>query len=216
MKADLKEEIVSAAKELFYTNGYYNTSLRNVADRLSIHHSNILYYFPNKKALGNVVYGGLYDTISTHMLELLHNKDKYYLATYLRLHYKVMYWDKNIFRLYSDFINEGIVTEYVLPNALRNYRYYTDAFDLDLSDEELSAIFHASQGIEQRFINLIVRHESPVSFEKVIDMILSAPLLYMGVDRGEIKRIIAQSVTNVNRIPNEEVRRIVDELRDAT
>ena len=50
MKADLKEDIISAARELFYTNGYYNTSLRNVADKVSIHHSNILYYFPNKKA----------------------------------------------------------------------------------------------------------------------------------------------------------------------
>ena len=212
MIQDLKEKIITTAETLFYENGYENTSLRNVADKLGIHHSNILYYFDSKKALGNVIYGRLYNTISSQILKLIPDKDKYYLATNLRLHYKVMYWDKKIFRLYSEFINAGIVTEYILPNAVENYKIYTSTYGLNYTDEELSSFFHIAQGIEQRFINLIVNHSSPISFEKAIDVILSAPLLYMGLGKKEIENIISQSITNINQIPNSAVEKIVKQL----
>ena len=212
MKQDIKENILHASKKLFYTKGYDNTSLRSIADEVGIHHTNILYYFKNKQELGNAVYGMLYRSVASEIDLMIPQKDIYYIATNLRLHYKVMYWNKNIFQLYGDFINAGIVTKYVESIAVNNYRLYTKAFALDLSDNELDAIFHIAQAIEQRYINLVLAHKSPMSFERAVDMIIKAPLLYMSVDYNDINHIMNQSVLNVNLIPNDRVAKIVNEL----
>lgn len=212
MKQDIKENILHASEKLFYTNGYNDTSLRSIADELGIHHTNILYYFKNKKELGDVVYSMLYRSVASEIALMIPQRDIYYIATNLRLHYKVMYWNKNIFQLYADFINAGIVTEYVEPIAVQNYHLYTEAFNIKLSDNELDAIFHLAQAIEQRYINLVIAHKSPISFERAVDMIIKAPLLYMGVDYNDINHIITQSMINVNLIPNERVAEIVNGL----
>ena len=51
MKNNTKETIVEAALQLFHTNGYDGTSIRDIALKAKINPANIAYYFKNKNGL---------------------------------------------------------------------------------------------------------------------------------------------------------------------
>lgn len=46
-----REDIVTAAIEVYREHGYYGSSLREVAKRAGITHAGLIYYFPTKEAL---------------------------------------------------------------------------------------------------------------------------------------------------------------------
>jgi AcrR family transcriptional regulator len=46
-----REDIVTAAIEVYRENGYHGSSLREVAKRAGITHAGLIYYFPTKEAL---------------------------------------------------------------------------------------------------------------------------------------------------------------------
>ena len=51
MKKDIKNEIISAARELFSINGYNAVTMRDVADALGISVGNLTYHFKKKEDL---------------------------------------------------------------------------------------------------------------------------------------------------------------------
>lgn len=210
MDYNLRNEILDCSKKLFYQNGYTKTSIRQIATALNIHHPNIYYYFKSKKDIAFTLYGNIYQELNKKISECIPKRDLYYTATYLRLHYRVFYWNKQLFTLYYDFNKEGIVEDYVRPFAIKNYHLYLDAFNLDISEKDLNTYFSIASSIEFRFIDAIIHKKSTVSFEEAINLIIRAPLLYMGIDNESIEDILTQSFINANNVKIEYIQKIVD------
>lgn len=61
MKEFIKDDIVHAAKSLFYNEGYQKTTIRRIANVLGIYHSNVLYYFKNKESILKVILEEFYE-----------------------------------------------------------------------------------------------------------------------------------------------------------
>ncbi|QSX09341.1 TetR/AcrR family transcriptional regulator [Alkalibacter rhizosphaerae] len=113
----VKEKILHATKNLFYEFGYEKTTARMIADRVSMYHSNIFYYFPNKRSILKLIIRNFFQEIRKQVLNLQIELSPvelllfyvYILMKYLELDekFKRLYYestDVTIEVLYQDFI----------------------------------------------------------------------------------------------------------------
>lgn len=68
MKKDSKSEIVKAAIELFNSNGYSGTSIRDIAELAKVNPATIAYHFENKKGLLEYCFTSFFEQY-THLIE---------------------------------------------------------------------------------------------------------------------------------------------------
>ena len=55
-RAEMTEQILDAAEDLFSKHGLYGVTLKDVAKRVGVHHTLVNYYFSDKRALFNAVF----------------------------------------------------------------------------------------------------------------------------------------------------------------
>jgi AcrR family transcriptional regulator len=55
-RAEMTEQILNAAEELFSQHGLYGVTLKDVAKRVGVHHTLLNYYFSDKRALFDAVF----------------------------------------------------------------------------------------------------------------------------------------------------------------
>lgn len=69
LKEDIRNKILQAALEEFYTKGYEKASLQEIAKRCAVSKSNVYNYFPSKKSI--------YDALTTPALNEIAKVTKY-------------------------------------------------------------------------------------------------------------------------------------------
>lgn len=74
----MMEQILDTAEELFSKHGLYGVTLKDVAQRLGVHHTLMNYYFKDKKKLFDAVFARRAVVTSTRRMQAL---DEYDLAT---------------------------------------------------------------------------------------------------------------------------------------
>src|SRR5271165_4076190 len=55
-RADMMEQMLDAAEDLFSKHGLYGVTLQDVAKRIRVHHTLVNYYFKDKKKLFDTVF----------------------------------------------------------------------------------------------------------------------------------------------------------------
>jgi AcrR family transcriptional regulator len=77
-RADMIEQILDAAEFLFSRHGLYGVALKDVAQRIGVHHTLINYYFDDKRKLFDAVFARRAVITSERRMKLL---DEYDVAT---------------------------------------------------------------------------------------------------------------------------------------
>jgi AcrR family transcriptional regulator len=77
-RAEMMEQILDAAEDLFSKHGLYGVTLKDVAKRVGVHHTLMNYYFQDKKKLFDEVFGRRAVVTSTRRVRAL---DEYEAAT---------------------------------------------------------------------------------------------------------------------------------------
>lgn len=77
-RAEMMEQILDAAEDLFSKHGLYGVTLKDVAKRVGVHHTLMNYYFQDKKKLFDEVFGRRAVVTSTRRMRAL---DEYEAAT---------------------------------------------------------------------------------------------------------------------------------------
>lgn len=75
-RAEMMEQILDAAEELFSKHGLYGVTLKDVAQRVGVHHTLMNYYFQDKKKLFDQVFGRRAVVTSTRRIEALDAYDE--------------------------------------------------------------------------------------------------------------------------------------------
>lgn len=113
-----RELILHAAKNLFYENGYEKTTARLIADRTSMFHSNIFYYYPNKRSILKQVIRNFYQTIREQVEDLkLTLSPAELLLLYSSIQMKFVEMDEKFARLYyesTDVIIEVLYQDFII------------------------------------------------------------------------------------------------------
>jgi AcrR family transcriptional regulator len=77
-RAEMTEQILDAAEDLFSRHGLHGVTLKDVAKRVGVHHTLMNYYFQDKKKLFDEVFGRRAVVTSTRRMKAL---DEYEAAT---------------------------------------------------------------------------------------------------------------------------------------
>lgn len=150
-----KEEIIRAARKLFYENGYINTNLKDIAQECDIKKQTISYYFKSKALLGLEVY----DRLSNEIIDLFIRKARAInsttdisVACASSMIGIVEYYqnDKNAFRFFEEFYFSSLTNiDIVLKESERHMRWAPDLKPITL--QYISAMY-ASNGVLYYYI----------------------------------------------------------------
>jgi AcrR family transcriptional regulator len=75
-RAEMTEQILDTAEELFSKHGLYGVTLKDVAQRLGVHHTLMNYYFKDKKKLFDAVFARRAVVTSTRRMQVLDEYDR--------------------------------------------------------------------------------------------------------------------------------------------
>jgi AcrR family transcriptional regulator len=75
-RAEMMEQILDTAEELFSKHGLYGVTLKDVAQRLGVHHTLLNYYFKDKKKLFDAVFARRAAVTSTRRMQALDEYDR--------------------------------------------------------------------------------------------------------------------------------------------
>ena len=75
-RAEMMEQILDTAEDLFSKHGLYGVTLKDVAKRVGVHHTLMNYYFKDKKKLFDEVFGRRAVVTSTRRMKALDEYDE--------------------------------------------------------------------------------------------------------------------------------------------
>jgi len=76
-KAETQDEILLAALKLFATNGFFNTSLTDIAEAAGIKNTNAIYHhFKNKQMIASQLYANIFDSFNISIDDIMRRNQK--------------------------------------------------------------------------------------------------------------------------------------------
>ena len=76
-KAETQDEILLAALKLFATNGFFNTSLTDIAEAAGIKNTNAIYHhFKNKQMIASQLYANIFDSFNISVDDIVRRNQK--------------------------------------------------------------------------------------------------------------------------------------------
>ncbi len=138
-----RQKLMSAAKELFYKQGYSKTTLAQISDLSGVNNGLITYYFGSKANMASEIYTGLILEIRNEIAKQLYMlKQDYKLELGIgleqRLLLKLKFENSNFQRFYVEYQSE--VTNFSSKRSNKRRHYYLlqrRLINPDLSDEDL-------------------------------------------------------------------------------
>lgn len=189
---DAELKIYKAAKTHFYTDGYYNTTVRDIADTAGVNSGLFNYYFKNKHNIARQ----LYDDIFYNIKDLLMNhigeekNPAIFMGVLMRMHTYTLYNDA-IVKFAMDALKEGIFEESIFTTATPLVTDIANYYHKEMSAEALHLLLSISLATEKT--SLTQKYHGLINYDlsQLADIVLKIHLQGFGLEMEEI-----QIVTN--------------------
>lgn len=146
--------ISTAAKQLFYENGYKQTTIKEICSRADVKLGTFTHYFPTSKHLLMHVYSDIimntYRFVETNTIEKLDGLQKNFCSCVI--HYQIMLGDEKNRKFHYEVISNESYYTLMSINLKRIYQSFLKDFDLDVSARELSRISSADLGVRRELM----------------------------------------------------------------
>lgn len=186
MAKKTKENILNTAKQLFYEQGYAETTTRQIAEKLGISQSNLFYYFKTKDDILKTLMQIYYKNLSKQIIESypeLSNLELLLAYTYVQLY--ALYYNKKfkgLFLQVGDIVADILYEDYakdlypeIEPNVENKDRYYISL-----------TIFIASQNAIMRLLD---SGKIKIGFEDFLDICLDLIHGQLGIEKEAIYKL---------------------------
>ncbi len=138
-----RKKLIAASKELFYEQGYTNTTLAQISKLSGVNNGLITYYFGSKSNLASIIYTGLMLELRNEIAKQLYLiKQDYSLELGIglenRILLKLKFENKNFLRFYVEYQSEK--PRYSKSSSDKRGHYYQlqrRLINPSLSDEDL-------------------------------------------------------------------------------
>ncbi|QSX09221.1 TetR/AcrR family transcriptional regulator [Alkalibacter rhizosphaerae] len=191
-----KNNILKASKELFYENGYNNTTVHMIKDRAEVSLSAIPYYFKEKDRILQVIYtdflSSIYKLVQKHMKEPIDSYLLHFLAS--KIYYYIIHDDANNDRFYREvtFAQSNIRILYPFMDTV--HHNYARDFNIQLTEGELKYYRLTDAGGRREIMMDYYNDPASYDFNELIDYITSIVPNLMGIDK-EVSREYARKST---------------------
>ena len=180
--SDTKKKIVLASEQLFRKYGYYDTSMRMLADACGMAVGNLCYHYPKKEDLLMVDHNILMDAFKVQIADMEAQEDPW--VTYVAAEFCFLLrisQDTEILNLYRQVINiPSLRQDYYMKHHELLELFFT-AKDFDLTEHEfyMSTVAFCSlcyQGLEQ------YDEHHPEDLREDLVRTFQTRLLFLGLD----------------------------------
>lgn len=185
--AELK--IYTTAKEHFYKNGYYSTTVREIAKSAGVNSGLFNYYFNNKYNLAKMMYDEIFYNIQKLTMRYFSDEKNpaIFMGVMMRLHTYTLYSDP-IVKFVIDALKEGIFEDSILSTTKFLVKDIADYYQKDFTDEALHLLLSITVATEKTC--LTQKYNGLISYDlhQLANTILKIHLLGFELDKEEIRK----------------------------
>lgn len=201
-KGDLRALIIEKASELFISQGYEKTTIRQIATACNLGRGHLYYYFKKKEEIILYLYKSLIEKIYDY-INRKHSMELEPLVSYAIIQYIYIYIiskDQEIFRIYIESSGiDSIRNEYIeilkeiLKDKIEHKNYNFTEKDINLS------IIIGSAG-ESELLRRYCNKENDLNLEDIITSIIKTRLLLLNIDSDSVNDIINKAIDKCNSV----------------
>lgn len=197
-----RKNILELAQKLFLSQGYYKTSIRQIARELDISLGLVAYYFPTKRELAETIvsmqhYG---ETRIVHQYVSQMEDPILFSGTLTKLQMTI--FNSPVFRrIYLDVLREDIICDVIIKSGLDTYRRISQKYGLNYSDDYLSLYGNFNAIALERILLLYGRENQLVT--NVPDTIFKSYMKYIYGDENFLEDCCKKTDIIVKQILSE-------------
>jgi AcrR family transcriptional regulator len=195
--------ILEAASELFLNKGYTDVTLREIAKKADVNLGLIPYYFTSKETLGKEVslfmIEQLYQVVSVNesYLNNLPKAEQLYISTFLG--YLYMEAIPGYSRFYIELISSTEIADVPSQTFIKKTWSVINEYGLEITEAENKIYLAILKGAERLLLVKRFREEITITYEGILDLVLSNYFFNIGLSKNTIAEIIQNSKTNIKK-----------------
>lgn len=196
-----KNNIILAAKDLFYEKGYIATSYSDICKVINIKKGNLQYHFNTKELLCVDVCSSFYETLYREATKIACATENKYLETMLVMFifwYK-FYKDEKIRRFVCESLRNNINTE-----VFDYFTYYLNS----LEKKEIEVDFFslaACKAIERSLPELLIGRITEHNYLETSEFVMYTYASYIGPDETQCKATLDQAKKLLSKFDMEQL-----------
>lgn len=195
MKKDLKEKILKESEQLFLTNGYSATSMRQIADACQIAVGNLCYHYPKKEDILMAHHDHLIEVFSASLPKKGRRADP--LTLYFAAEYRFVFYiafDEPTRKLYTEVINLPLLRDSYCRNQHDLFLRFVPEGTFSCTDAELFLSTIAMCALEFQTIERLELYMAAQSFDDLMRRIFETRLLFLNKDPKAYEETIARGI----------------------
>ena len=196
-------QILEAAKEEFYSNGYIKTTIKSITDRNSVYPSWVTYYFKTKNDLVKELYLELYEKIDKRIEEsdcIIPNKLLFQFVR-MRIIYKVLFYDEPTKAFFYELNKKGMSFDITGESMMNYYKEIANEFNLAVSMDELEVLMRMSNVSRiDFFVNYAEGRYPNIELEDAYSMLERFVPLSLRIDTATVDSLLLTSIHFANTI----------------
>jgi AcrR family transcriptional regulator len=197
---DIRSRILDSAKELFFTQGYKKTTIRQIVDKSGVLIGSIYYFFKNKEEVFQSVVLDIFDKCDHLVSERFGEKEspvfRYAFMCALELHAVEM--NRQICELFFEGYTSNTIMEEVVKHTAERTQTLFAAYNAGFSYEDYYARTLAIKGIMRNYIaNRYLNQNQDIPLEQRTDLLVEMSLHAFNVTQSEIEQV-KMRILNMN------------------
>ncbi len=191
-----RNKIIETCKELFYLNGYKNTTYKDICEKADSNPGLINYYFKTKKKIAEIIYGNFYVDIKTAVENyMIKNYGEYDLQVGTCLEILIFTdlaeKDENMNRFYYEMCLEGV--EYDMKVFKYFFRLHVDKYQLPITEDQIRLIWVANTSIGIGIAKKHIEGYLQIPKEELFDFRIRTMYNSMGIGNEKIDDILKRT-----------------------
>lgn len=136
--SDVSDRILSAARELFITNGYAGTSIRDIAAASGANVAHIKYYFESKAHLFEIIFDEAFEVLAKRLFATLGSDKPFFeiIEDWINLYYEILPEYPQIPMFILNEINHGpdaLVNKIIRKNPQKIFSKLTEKMEVEIA-----------------------------------------------------------------------------------
>lgn len=207
-------KIYDSAKELFYINGYDDTSLKDIAEKAEVPISLITYYFKKKLLIASQIYSDFLRAIKNKVNEFCkcENLTSALLKCILMscIIYDIILSNENNKKLYMQLkeknhsfynFNKEVTEEYFIE--------YIQEYGLSVPKQKIDLIINMNSLARCGFFDYYNKHNLTLPLIETVDILESMVPLMMGIPRSEIDKYLLKAQNILREIDYSDIKLLI-------
>ena len=187
-----KERILQCAKELYYENGFNNTTIQGIADKAHSTLGSMTYHFATKTEFINTIFSGYVNSIYEVFSDLTKSTRSNAIKRQLTMNYLYLtkiFEDEKIASFYNEIVN---IDEYFKSAHKAAYSIFHGQTTV-LSLEQKIAYSEANAGAHQSMVRAWFDGKLRMNIEEFIDFVITYEYSAENITLEEIEKTLKEA-----------------------